>query len=478
VIAAGGHASPAVRRSPSILADVHPDTRFARLDEDRVAYYVIGDGPVDVVVTPGLFGSMDVEWDEPEFGMFFRTWASFCRFIRYDRRGSGSSDPVSIDALPPWESSVEELLAVMDAAGSERAIVFGGADAGPPAMLAAATRPDRIVGLILYQTSARYLVDDDYPMGLPQDVADGFVQGIGEGWGTEPAAAFAVPSRAADEGFRRWFARYMRSMTTPRTAAAFVTDMVRSDARSILPSVRVPTLVLHRRESPLVPLEQGRYLAEHIAGAELVELAGADGPPFWQDADRFLGAIRAFLGRIEPSTTPAGRRDRVMATVLFTDIVGSTNHLSELGDRAWREVIDLHNEWCRRRVRQFGGRLVEFTGDGMLATFDGPGRAIVCAATLAEDVQRIDIRIRAGLHAGEIEVRGDDIAGVAVHIAARVMAEAGPSEIFVSRTVRDLVVGSEFSMQDRGSHVLKGVDGEWQLFAVDTARRTAYGPSA
>jgi class 3 adenylate cyclase/pimeloyl-ACP methyl ester carboxylesterase len=445
---------------------MHPETRFARLGEDRVAFYVVGDGPVDVVVTPGLFGSMDAEWDDPEFGMFFRTWASFCRYIRYDRRGSGSSDAVSVDALPPWESSVEEMVAVMDAAGSEHAVVFGGADAGPPAMLAAATRPDRIRGLVLYQTSARYVVADDYPIGLPGEVAEGLVQGIAEGWGTEQAATFAVPSRAGDEAFRRWFARYMRSMATPRMAAAFLRDMMATDARAILPTIRVPVLVLHRQVSGLVPLPQGRYLAEHIAGAEFVELPGADGPPFWEHADLFLNAIRDFLHRVEPTAATAGRQDRSMATLLFTDIVGSTQRLSEVGDRSWREVIDLHNEWCRRRVREFGGRLVEFTGDGILATFDGPGRAILCAARLGEDLERIGVRIRAGVHAGEIEVHGDQVAGVAVHIAARVMSLAGAGEILASRTVRDLVVGSDFVMEDRGSHALKGVDGEWQVFAV------------
>jgi class 3 adenylate cyclase/pimeloyl-ACP methyl ester carboxylesterase len=452
---------------------VQPDTRFARLGEDRIAYYAIGDGPVDVVVTPGLFGAMDVEWDEPEFGMFFRTWTSFCRFIRYDRRGSGASDPVTIEALPPWESSVEELLAVMDAAGSERAVVFGGADSGPTAMLAAATHPDRILGLILYQTSARYVVADDYPIGIPKEMGDAFVQGIGDGWGTEAAAAFAVPSRADDPSFLRWFARYMRSMTTPRLAAAFLKDMMASDARSLLPSVHVPTLVLHRRSSPIVPLEQGRYLAEGIEGARLVQLPGADGPPFWEGAELFLNAVKGFLARIETPEGTARRYDRAMATLLFTDIVGSTERASELGDRGWRDVLDLHNEWSRRRVRENEGRLVKLTGDGMLATFDGPGRGIVCASTLGTDLERIGIKIRAGLHAGEIELRGDDVGGVAVHIAARVMAAAGPREILVSRTIRDLVVGSDFVMENRGSHTLKGVEGEWQLFAVADADRNA-----
>jgi len=449
-----------------MLPDVHPDTRFARIGEDRVAFSVIGDGPVDVVVTPGLFGSMDAEWDDPEFGLFFRTWASFCRFIRYDRRGSGSSDPVSLAALPPWESSVEEMLAVMDAAGSERAVVFGGADAGPPAMLAGAGRPDRILGLILYETSARYVVADDYPIGFPPDVAEGIVRGIVDTWGTEEMVAFAVPSRADDERFRRWFARYLRSMTTPRIAAAFLNDMMASDARSILPSIHVPVLVLHREAGGLVPLEQGRYLAEHIAGARFVPLPGADGPPFWEHPELFLNAIRSFLHEIEPSASTAGRRDRTLATLLFTDIVGSTQRLSDLGDRAWRDLIDAHNEWARRRVRELEGRLVEFTGDGILATFDGPGRGIVCAAKLGDDLERVGLQIRAGLHAGEIELRGDQIGGVAVHIAARVMALAGAGEVLVSRTIRDLVVGSDFVMEDRGSHVLKGIDGEWQLFAV------------
>jgi class 3 adenylate cyclase/pimeloyl-ACP methyl ester carboxylesterase len=455
-----------LRNQPPYPSGVQPEARYAWLGEDRIAYYATGDGPVDVVVTPGLFGSMDVEWDEPEFGLFFRTWASVCRFIWYDRRGSGSSDPVSIDALPPWESSVDEMLAVMDAAGSDRAVVFGGGDAGPTAMLAAATHPQRILGLLLYQTSARYVVDDDYPIGLPSAMADAFVDGMGASWGTEEAAGFAVPSRADDPAFRRWFARYMRAMTTPRVAAAFLRDMMDSDARSILPSVHVPTLVLHRRASPLVPLEQGRYLAEHIDGARFVELPGGDGPPFWEGADEFLDAVREFLAGIETPEGDVPRHDRAMATLLFTDIVGSTEQASELGDRGWRDVLDLHNAWSRRRVREHEGRLVKFTGDGILATFDGPGRAIACAQALGPDLQRIGVRIRTGLHAGEIELHGEDVGGVAVHIAARVMAEAGPGEILVSRTIRDLVVGSDVVMEDRGEHQLKGVDGVWQLFAV------------
>jgi class 3 adenylate cyclase/pimeloyl-ACP methyl ester carboxylesterase len=437
-----------------------------------VAYYAVGDGPMDVVVTPGLFGSMDVEWDEPEFGAFFRTWASFCRYIRFDRRGTGASDPVSVDALPPWESSVEEMLAVMDDAGSEHAVVFGGADAGPPAMVAAATRPDRILGLILYQVSARYVVAEDYPIGLSPEVADSLVKGIAEGWGTEQVARFAVPSRADDEAFRRWWARYSRSMATPRTAAAFLADTMAVDARPLLASIHVPTLVLHRSASPIVPLAQGRYLADEIEGASFVELPGADGPPFWEHPDLFLNAIREFLERLAPSTSAGPRADRTMATLLFTDIVGSTQRLSELGDRAWRESIDLHNEWSRRRVKEFDGRLVEFTGDGMFATFDGPGRAIACVRKLSKDLEGLGLRIRAGLHAGEIERRGDQVAGVAVHIAARVMAIAGPGEIFATRTIRDLVVGSELEMQDRGSHMLKGIDGDWQIFAVDDEAST------
>jgi class 3 adenylate cyclase/pimeloyl-ACP methyl ester carboxylesterase len=460
---------------------VHPDTRFAQLGDDRVAYSAIGEGPVDVVVTPGLFGSMDAEWDDPEFGLFFRTWTSFCRYIRYDRRGSGASDQVSVNELPPWESSVEEMFAVMDAAGSQRAVAFGGADAGPPAMLAAATRPDRIVGLILYQTSARYVAADGYPIGMPVEVAESLVHGIAEMWGTEQAATFSVPSRADDETFRRWWARYMRSMATPRTAAAFLRHMLATDARAILPSIRVPTLVMHRQASPVVPLDQGRYVADHIPSAEFVELPGADGPPFWEHADLFLDAIREFLNRIEPATGAETRPGRTMASLLFTDIVGSTERLSGLGDRTWRELIDLHNEWCGRRVREFGGRLLEFTGDGMLATFDGPGRAIFCAAKLRQDLAKLGVSIRAGVHAGEIELRGDQVAGLTVHIAARVMASAGAGEIVVSRTIRDLVVGSEFEFEDLGPHTLKGVDGEWQLFAVRDlglggTRRTSPGP--
>jgi class 3 adenylate cyclase len=274
--------------------------------------------------------------------------------------------------------------------------------------------------------------------------------------------ATAIPSRAGDERFRRWVARMQRSMASPRTAHTFLRALFEVDMRSLLPLIQAPTLVLHRRDFALLPIEHGRYLAEHIPNARLVELPGADGPLTWETPELTLDAVEEFLTGVR-QTAPA---TRVLATVLFTDIVASTERASELGDRRWRDLLEVHDDIGRRLVEQWGGRVVKSTGDGLLATFDGPGRAIACAVGLREQLGDIDLQIRAGLHAGEVEVRGDDVGGIAVHIAARILGEAAPGEILVSRTVRDLVAGSDRTLTDRGPRHLRGVEGDWQLFAV------------
>ncbi len=448
-----------------------PQTRFARLGGDRVAYQVIGDGAIDLVVTPGAFGGLDVVWEEPAAALFFRQIASFSRLVIFEPRGSGSSDPVPLDALPPLESSVEELLAVMDAVGSERAALLGNMDGAPVAMLCAATRPERVSGLILANAAARHVAGDGYPFGLPPEAAEAVAAQIEEAWGTEEMARQSVPSQASDERFIRWMAKWQRTNLQPRAAGVFFRNMFKIDVRATLPSIHVPTLVVHREAYPPVPLEHGRYLAEHIDGARLVVLPGSDGPPFWEHADTTVRAIGDFLASLRAAQPRAARAEparpeRVMATVLFTDIVASTERAREEGDRAWRERIALHDEIAFRDVGASGGRLVKTTGDGIMATFDGPGRAIRCASILRDDLARIGLPIRAGIHSGEIELRETDVGGLAVHLAARVMAAAGAGEVLVSRTVRDLVVGSDLAFADRGSHALRGIEGEWQLFAV------------
>ena len=441
---------------------MQPETRYARLGEDRLAYQVLGDGP-DLVLTMGAFGHVDLMWEDPGVALFLRRLASFSRLIYFDRRGTGASDPLPEKMPPPWEAYADEVTATMDAAGSRQAALMATtAEAGPMALFFAATRPERTSALVLGNASARYLADDDYPIGFDPEYAETLISGVEESWGTGSRLAQGIPSRAGDERFRRWMAKVQRSIASPRTVHVFLRSMFEVDVRSLLPLVQAPTLVLHRRDFRLLPIEHGRYLAEHIPDARLVVLPGADGPLTWEDPEVTLGHIEEFLTGVR-GTVPA---TRVLATVLFTDMVASTERAAELGDRRWRELLQVHDDLGTSLVEQWGGRVVKSTGDGLLATFDGPGRAIAGAVALRDQLADIDVQIRAGLHAGEVELRGDDVGGIAVHIAARIMAKAGPGEVVVSRTVRDLVAGSDRQLEDRGTHQLKGVAGDWQLFAV------------
>jgi class 3 adenylate cyclase len=443
-------------------AGVQPETRYVWLGQDRIAYQVLGQGPPDLVVTPGSFTHVDTMWEDPAAALMLRRLASFARLIRFDRVGTGASDPAPLDHLPPWESYAEELAAVLDEVGSERAAIFVSLDAGPMALYFASTKPERTSALILFNTSAKYITADDYPIGVPREVAEALLGQLDQLWGTEAMAQLAVPSRADDERFRRWYAKLLRSAVSPRAAQAFLRAMMEIDARPLLPLIHAPTLVLHRTGYPLVPLEHGRYLAQHLPDARLVELPGSDAALYWQAAGIALDNIEEFLGDLQRPTAP----DRVLATVLFTDIVASTEQAGRLGDRRWRELLDVHDELARRVVEEFQGQLIKTTGDGILATFDGPGRGIRCAAALRDELRGIGLQIRAGLHTGEVELRDHDVGGIAVHIAARVMALAGPGEILTSRTIRDLVAGSGISADDRGLHALKGLDETWQLFAI------------
>jgi class 3 adenylate cyclase len=441
---------------------VQPETTYARLGDDRIAYQVLGEGP-DLVLTLGAFGHVDLQWEEPATALFLRTLASFSRLILFDRRGTGASDPLPEARPPPWEAYADEVTAVMDAAGSRRAALMATtAEAGPMALFFAATRPERTTALVLGNATARFLAADDYPIGFPPERAEAIVARVEDTWGTAEPVATAIPSRAGDERFRRWVARMQRSIASPRTVHTFLRAMFQVDVRPLLALVQAPTLVMHRRDFALLPIEHGRYLAEHLPDARFVELPGADGPLTWETPELILGHIEEFLiGVRRPAPTT-----RVLATVLFTDIVASTERAAELGDRRWRELLAVHDDLGQRLVERWGGRVVKSTGDGLLATFDGPGRAIACAVALRDQLGDIDLQIRAGLHAGEVELRGDDVGGIAVHTAARIMAEAHPGEVLVSRTVRDLVAGSDRTLTDRGTHQLKGIDGDWQVFAV------------
>lgn len=441
---------------------MQPETKYARVGGDRIAYQVLGAGPPDLVMTTGNYSHVDMVWEDPGIARFLRTLASFSRLIVFDRRGTGASDPRPLASLPPWESYAQDLTAVLDEVGSEQAALLAQLDAGPMALFFAGTRPERTRALILANAAAKFQATDDYPIGVRPEVAEALLAQFDQLWGTEAMAAMFAPSRAGDQRFCRWFARYQRAVASPRAVQAFLRASLEMDARPILPLIQAPTLVLHRRDYQFIPIANGRYLVEHIPDARLVELAGTEQSLFWETPDLVLDHIERFLTGMRRGVQPT----RMLATVLFTDIVSSTERAGELGDRRWRELLNVHDELTSRVVEEFGGRLVKTTGDGVLATFDGPGWAIQCAVALREELAGIGVQIRAGLHTGEVELRGDDVGGLAVHIAARVMAAAGPGEILVSRTVRDLAAGSDVTLEDRGMHLLKGLDGDWQLLAV------------
>jgi class 3 adenylate cyclase len=443
-------------------AAVQPETRYARLGNDRIAYQVLGHGPPDLVMTTGGFSQIDIIWEDPGIALFLRTLASFSRLILFDRRGTGASDPLPPDPLPPWEAYAEELAVVLDEVGSERAALLAQIDAGPLALYFAASRPERTSALVLAHTTARFVATDDYPIGVAAEVAEAVLDQVDQLWGSEALAGILMPSRAGDERFRRWFAKLQRTGASPRAAKALLGAALEVDARPILPLIHAPTLVLHRRDAHFIPVQHASFLAEHIPGAKLVELPGSDLSLMWETREQILDLIEEFLTGVRRVPPPR----RVLATVLFTDIVGSTKLASRLRDRRWRELLDTHDDVSRQTVEEFNGRLVETTGDGILATFDGPGRGIGCAAALRDQVRGIGLQLREGLHTGEVELRNGDVGGVGVHIAARVMDAAQPGEILASRTVRDLVVGSDVILEDRGIRRLKGVDGRWQLYAV------------
>jgi class 3 adenylate cyclase/pimeloyl-ACP methyl ester carboxylesterase len=438
-------------------------TGFARVGGARIAYQVTGSGPVDLVSTPGSFVSFDVTAEDPKGDLYYRRMATFSRLIRFDRRGAGSSDPVSLDSLPHLEAFADETLGVMDAVGSEQAVLMAGYDAGPMAIVLAATRPDRISALILAGTTARFLRAEDYPIGLDPDAADQLVDVFAETWGEEAQAGLYVPSRAADREFLSWFAKLQRLTISPAQASAYLRALIDTDVRSLLPSIAIPVLILHRREFAFIPFSHAEYLADHIAGSTLVPLPGRDGPLIWEHPDLALDAVEEFVTGFRPRAEP----ERIIATVLFSDIVDSTRHAEELGDRRWAALLDLHDTRAAREIASHDGTLVKTTGDGFLAAFERPGNAIQTAAALRAQFAGAGIEARMGIHTGEVVARADGVGGLAVHLASRVMDLAGPGEILTSRTVKDLVVGSDFAFVDRGTRRLKGFDGEWQLYSVE-----------
>jgi class 3 adenylate cyclase len=442
---------------------VQPETRYARSKDGHVAYQVVGDGPLDLVCIPSWATNVDVMWEEPSVARFLHRLATFSRLLCFDKRGTGVSDPVPLAALPTLEEWMDDVRTVMEAAGSKRAALLGSAQGGQMAMLFAATYPERVSALILAATGARALQDVDYPWGLPADWVAWALQGVEDIWGTGGGLEMIAPSVAHDERFRRWYTRYERLAMSPRAATTMCAAFLERDLRGVLPSIRVPTLVLHRAGDRYFQVGHGRYLAEHIPGAKYVELPGEDHLFFVGDTETMLGEIEEFLTGVRPLP----ESDRVLATVLFTDIVASTERSAQVGDRRWKDLLDQHDILIRGELERHRGRLVKNTGDGILATFDGPARAVRCAQAIATRVKGLGIEVRAGLHTGEVELRGEDVTGMGVNIAARVMDAAGPGEVVVSSTVRDLVAGSGLRFADRSARELRGVPGEWRLFAVE-----------
>jgi class 3 adenylate cyclase len=438
-----------------------PETRYALTDDGvHVAYQVLGHAARDVVLVAGFVTHVEIAWEDPHIARFRRRLASFTRLLLFDKRGVGVSDRVS--AVPTLEQRMDDVRAVMDGAGSDRAVLFGVSEGAPLSILFAATHPQRTEALILFGGMARSTWAPDYPWAAPAEAILEAAGLIEPGFFAGEDMEIWAPSLAEDERAKERLGRYRRSGVSPGSLAQLYMMFLDVDVRAVLQSVRVPTLVLHRRGDRVVNRRAGKWLAEQIPGARFVELAGLDHLPWYGDSDAGLDEVEEFLTGVRHSS----ESDRQLATVLFTDIVDSTQRASSMGDRAWRDLLDLHDDIVRVRLERHRGREVKTTGDGFLATFDGPARAIRCTMDLVAALGDAGIPIRAGLHAGEIEARGDDVGGIAVHIASRVEAEAQPGEVLVSRTVRDLVAGSGIGFVDRGEYQLKGVPGMWRLFAV------------
>ena len=441
-----------------------PVTRYARSGELNIAYQVVGEGPRDLLYVPGWVSNVELMWDDPGNKRFLERLASFSRLIVFDKRGTGMSDMVPVDRMPTLEERMDDVRAVMDAAGSKQAIVMGHSEGGNMCILFAATYPERTESLILIGSYAKRVWSEDYPWAPRPDERVREIEETERTWGDPDAIPdWVAPSRMGDERFRSSLARYLRLSASPRAASQLLRMNTEVDTRSLLPSIGVPTLCLYRTDDRDVQLEEGRWIASQIPGARFVELPGSDHLLGGDDGGAMARAIEEFVTK---RTVRAEPPDRVLATVLFTDIVGSTERLAEMGDQTWRDLLQRHHETILGELELFRGRPVGSSGDGFLAVFDGPARAIRAAQAIRDGLRPLGIEIRSGLHTGEIETMGDDIAGLAVHIGARVSALAGPSEIFVSRTVRDLVAGSGIEFEDRGVHVLKGIPEPWQVYAA------------
>jgi class 3 adenylate cyclase/pimeloyl-ACP methyl ester carboxylesterase len=436
-----------------------PQVRYARSGGLHIAFQVLGDGPMDLVHVPPFISNLELQWEDAAYARYMRRLASFSRLIMFDKRGTGLSDRVDVASR---EERMDDVRAVMDAAGSERAVVFGNSEGGALAILFAVTYPERASALVLYGAYPRMSAAPDYPDGL--QISEEDLRNFEEQWG-RPGGGLAMsylnPGQAEDVAYQEAMARSDRMSASPGAATAIMRMIISLDVRDLLPAIRVPTLVVYRT-SDVAHAAGSRYLGVHIPGAKVVELPGDIYFPYLGDQDAVVSEIEEFLTGVRP--TP--RYDRVLATVLFTDIVGSTQTAARVGDQRWRDLLEHHQSISEREINRWRGRLIKSTGDGVLATFDGPARAVRCAGEIRDNLQTSEISIRAGVHTGEIELLGDDIGGIAVHIGQRISALADPNEILVSRTVVDITAGSGLDFAPRGEHQLKGVPGTWPTFAA------------
>jgi pimeloyl-ACP methyl ester carboxylesterase len=444
-----------------------PETRYARSGDVSIAYQVVGEGPFDLVYVPGFVSHVELRWTVPSFARGLEELAEFARLILFDKRGTGMSDPVV--GAPTLEARMDDLRAVMDAVGSQRAALLGVVEGAPMSVLFAATYPDRTAALVLRNGFPRTMWAPDYPWGRTEEQYRNDVERELRIYGRRSDAQRIVEEMASwEQEDAPAIADYLRWSASPGTLDALARMNREIDVRHVLPSIRVPTLVLHGTQDAIVPLDAARWMAEHIPGARLVPLPAASRLHFGRGTDAVNAEVRTFLtGLHESGILAPVEPDRVLATVLFTDIVDASGKAAELGDRAWRELLERHHALVRQRLARFRGVEVDTAGDGFLASFDGPARAISCATAVIEAVRGLGLEVRAGLHTGECELLDGKVAGIAVHTGSRVASQAAAGEVLVSSTVKDLVAGSGLNFQDRGTHELKGVPGEWRLYAVE-----------
>jgi pimeloyl-ACP methyl ester carboxylesterase len=442
------------------MPSTRPETRYAKSGDVNIAYQVVGDGPLDLIYVPGWISNVELNWEEPAHAHVLDRLASFSRLILFDKRGTGLSDPVPLDRLPTLEERMDDVRAVLDAVDCRQAAVFGFSEGGLLSVFFAATYPERITALALYGAFAKRLWSPDYPWAPKPDDREREIEVLERNWSSRMDLDQLAPSE--DDAFKDRLATYFRRSASPGAGVALMRMNTQLDVRDVLPSIQAPTLILHRTHDQDVKVEEGRWIATQIPGATFVELPG-DSHTLWAgDTDEIVDEVEQFLTGARRGPEP----DRVLTTVLFTDIVGSTERATELGDRRWRELLQQHHSLVRQQLERFHGREVDTAGDGFLATFDGPARAIRCGSAVVTGIRALGLEVRAGVHTGECELFGDTVAGLAVHTGARVASLAGPGEVLVSQTVKDLVAGSGIEFEDRGTHELKGVPGEWKVYAV------------